>query len=657
MVRRFDRHSPVRMLWLGLASSCWYLIHQWSPTVGALWAVLNYFIVRYSYEMWVFYRTLPRDVMAGCKSAQARKALTHQIRRDATVPLLFTETAERYPDKLFMSSNEKSWNFAETRDFSNRVANHFRDMGLQPGDEVALLMENRPEFVMIWLGLSKLGVVTALVNVNLKSASLAHCINMIHSKAVIFSSSLTSTVQSALPHINDPSIKLYHLGEKSFGDANSQDLMQCIQSASTDELIHKGKSTDRLLYIFTSGTTGLPKAAIITNQRYMFCAASMFYVCGFKTSDKIYLSLPLYHNSGGTLGPGPCIVYGVSSHIAPKFSASRFWMECKMYDCTIALYIGEMIRYLLAQPSHETDTTHQIRLLYGHGARKQLWEPFRRRFQVKNIREIYGSTEGNAGLINTDNTVGAVGFLPTVCRMSKAISRAILPMHVIRVDPDSGKPVRDSRGFCIECGPHEAGELVGLITAQPLMRFEGYLDKAATQKKVYTDIFQRGEHAFATGDIVVYDHLGYVYFQDRTGDTFRWKSENVSTNEVESVIAKIIGFNDAIVYGVAVEGTEGKAGMAAIVNKENGGLNVDLEQLLNEMKETLPTYAIPLFIRFIKEVESTTTFKYKKNNLVNDGFDPKKVKDPLFFYNQGTKQYIPLDETLYKQIVAGQVRF
>lgn len=645
-----------RMLWLGLASTLWYPIHQWSPIVGVLWAILNHFVIKYLDELKLFCRTLPRDLAAGYAANRARKALLAQVKREATVPQLFTETADSYPDKLFMSSNESKWTFSEVREFSNKVANYFREVGLRPRDEVALLMENRPEFVMIWLGLSKLGVVTGLINSNLKNTSLAHCINVINSKVVIFSSSLGTSIDSALPHIKDSSIAFYHVGKKFCGEVRSQDLMQYVEKASAKESIHQGKARDRLLYIFTSGTTGLPKAAIITNQRYMYCAANMYYVCRFRTSDKIYLSVPLYHNSGGTLGPGPCIVYGLSCHISTKFSASRFWAECKTYECTVVLYIGEMIRYVLAQPERDTDNTHQVRMLYGHGARKQLWNEFKKRFRVKDIREIYGSTEGNAGLINTDNTPGAVGFLPTVCRMSKTISRAILPMHVIKVDPENGKPIRNSRGLCIECGPHEPGELVGIITAQLSMRFEGYLDAEATKKKIYTDILQHGECAFATGDIVVYDELGYVYFQDRTGDTFRWKSENVSTNEVESVIAKIIGLTDAIVYGVAVKGTEGKAGMAAILNKQDQASKIDLDRLLNQMADILPGYAIPLFIRYVDEIESTTTFKYKKNNLVSEGFNPNKIQDPLFFLDHRKKQYVPLDEELYTQISTGQIR-
>lgn len=657
-----ERHSSMRFIWLAIASILWYPIHQWSSTIGAFWAVATYFVVKYSYELWLLFRTLPRDASAGLKSYRAKKALNAQMKRGATVAQLFTETADRFAHKLFISSDVKSFTFAEAREYSNRVANYFREVGLLPGDEVALLMENRPEFVIIWLGLSKLGVVTALVNYNLKSASLAHCINVVNTKVVIFSSSLTASMRTALPHLNDAStIAFYHFGEKSKDDINSvasEDLVRCIETASTDEVIHRGEPKDRLLYIFTSGTTGFPKAAIVTNQRYMFCGANMFYVVGFKSSDKIYLSLPLYHNSGGTLGPGAAIIYGVSCHVAAKFSASRFWVDCIKYECTLALYIGEMIRYLLAQPERDTDHSHQVRLLYGHGARRQLWKLFTQRFGVKNLREIYGSTEGNGGFINTDNTAGSIGFRPTICRLSKVISKAILPMYVIKVDPETGKPIRNSRGFCVECKPGEAGELICLITNEPSMRFEGYVDKEATKKKVYDDIFEKGEKAFATGDVVIYDELGYVFFQDRTGDTFRWKSENVSTNEVESVMAKILSLTDAIVYGVSIEGTEGKAGMAAILNRSQceEDLNIHLDELLDEMKNALPSYAIPLFIRFIKEVESTSTLKYKKTNLVNEGFNPNKITDPLYFHDNSKKAYVPLTKQLYEDIITGKIR-
>lgn len=203
------------------------------------------------------------------------------------------------------------------------------------------------------------------------------------------------------------------------------------------------------------------------------------------------------------------------------------------------------------------------------------------------------------------------------------------------------------------CKPGEAGEFVGMIKKNDAMRdFHGYADKKASQKKVIQDVWRKGDAAFKSGDILVMDEFGYLYFKDRTGDTFRWRGENVSSTEVEGVVSKVAGNKDAVVFGVEVPGAEGKAGMAAIVDPE---CSLDLTEFLNGLKKNLPPYAYPLFLRILKEIDVTGTFKLKKLALQKEGFDRGLIKDELYFLNSKLGKYVELTPELFTQISNAKV--
>jgi len=335
-----------------------------------------------------------------------------------------------------------------------------------------------------------------------------------------------------------------------------------------------------------------------------------------------------------------------------KFSSTKFWDECVEHGCTVSQYIGEICRYLLSQPYNPAEKQHRVRLMYGNGLRPQIWEDFVNRFGIKKIGEIYGSTEGNASLMNLDNTVGACGFLPVYPFTSNAY-----PVRLVKVDENTGELIRDKDGLCIRCRPGEYGEMVGkIIKGNPLKDFVGYVSNNDTNKKLIRDVFSKGDVAFSSGDILYMDEKGYVFFKDRTGDTFRWKGENVSTTEVEGVIQKILGMKCATAYGVEIPGLEGRAGMVAVVEDKE---DIDMYDLNKKIRESLPSYSRPVFIRMCKEgVEITGTYKLKKNDLVKSSYSPTKCgKDKLFYLDPKTSEYEPLSPKEFDQIVDGNIKF
>ncbi|KAI4467152.1 long-chain fatty acid transport protein [Holotrichia oblita] len=572
-------------------------------------------------------------------------------RRNMTLPKVFVDIVAKHPHKVAFYFEDDIWSFQRVDEYSNRVANFFLSEGYQRGDCVALLLESRPEYICLWLGLSKIGVKAALINTNLTGDSLVHSIEVAGSKAVVFGSDFKNALKDIQPKIVN--LKKYQFNENIwlspplFDDA--KDLRTCLKEAAMDavtEHIAKGNLKDHILYIYTSGTTGLPKAAVITNVRYMVMAVGLNKMVAVQNNDCIYDSLPLYHTAGGIVGTGQALLCGGTVAIRKKFSATNFWKDCVKYRCTIAQYIGETCRYLLAADDKNV-VKHNVRAMFGNGLKAQIWKPFAEKFGIKEIFEFYGATESNSNLVNIDSTVGAVGFVPFYARF-------LYPVSLVQCDEVTGEPLRDVNGRYITCGENEPGVLIGKIsTLRAVNQFTGYADKVATEKKILRDVFNEGDMYFNTGDILMYDDFGYFYFKDRTGDTFRWKGENVSTSEIEAVISDIAHLSDAVVYGVEVPGAEGKAGMAAIVDQTR---SLDLEQFAEGLRKHLPVYAQPIFIRLMDSVELTGTFKLIKRDLVVEGFNIDIVKDDIFFYDVKTKRFVPLTRELYELIMKGEVR-
>lgn len=529
---------------------------------------------------------------------------------------------------------------------ANRFANWALAQGLKPGDAVALFMQNRPEYVACWSGLAKVGVVSALINSNLQGAALAHCVKIAGAKAVIVGAELAEQWATAAPLINTP-LPVFGQGGAGHG-LEDMDAALSVQSIARPDRSHRAglKGGDLCMYIYTSGTTGLPKAARMIHTRVQSMLRVFAGALHSDSDDRVYVVLPLYHATGGLCGIGAALMRGGVVILRRKFSATNFWDDVVDHKATMFVYIGELCRYLINQPVHPKETAHKLELAFGNGLRPEVWERFQPRFKIPRIFEFYGSTEGNVSLMNYDGKIGAIGRIPRYFEKK-------MPVKILKFDVENEQPVRGPDGFCVEAEFGEPGEAIGPITGESRQRFEGYSgDEQNTQKKVLRDVFEKGDMWFRTGDLLKKDAEGYYYFVDRIGDTFRWKGENVSTNEVAEVLSAVPGVKDANVYGVKVGDLDGRAGMVAMV----AGPELDLKALYAQAAKDLPPYARPLFLRMMPEVEVTGTFKYRKVDLVKQGFDPAVIPEPLYFDHPIEKAYVELTPAIFAEIMAGKFR-
>ena len=527
---------------------------------------------------------------------------------------------------------------------ANRYANWARGLGIGRGDVVALLMENRPEFIAAWLGIVKLGAVAALINTNLRGQPLAHSITVAGARHLVLGVELADFYAEARALIAVPPTAWITGGTASGGE--NLDAALAASAVTLDPSVRAGLTCkDLAFYIFTSGTTGLPKAANISHMRMLFMMYGFAGGLNAGPSDRMYNVLPLYHTAGGICAVGVALTAGGSLVIRRKFSAHEFWQDCHRYRPTFFQYIGELCRYLLNAPPEPHETDHSLRAITGNGLRPEIWPAFQKRFAIPKIIEFYGATEGNVSMLNYDGKVGAVGRIPSYMR-------SIMTTRIVRFDVEHEMPVRERNGFCIECDANETGEAIGKITDEPGKNFEGYTKKEDTQKKILRDVFEKGDAWFRTGDLMKRDEHGYFYFVDRIGDTFRWKGENVSTNEVAEALGVIDGIKEANVYGVSVPGMDGRAGMAALVVAPG----FDVAGLAARLAGSLASYARPIFIRIRPEMEITGTFKLRKVDLVKEGCDPGTISDPLYVLQPQAERYVPLDVAGYEEILSGNVK-
>ncbi|KAG8012733.1 Very long-chain acyl-CoA synthetase, partial [Nibea albiflora] len=510
----------------------------------------------------------------------------------------FSDVVKAQPDKPFILFKDETFTYRDADELSNKAARVFLDSGLvEEGDTVALFLGNEPVFLWLWLGLVKIGCSAAFLNYNIRSRSLLHCFNRSGAKTLVAAEGCTSA------------------DFKSFKDKMSRASSEPIPKNLRSHLTLQSPA----VYIYTSGTTGFPKAAVVTHSK-LWSLSLLPPVAGVNSKDVVYVSLPLYHTAG-FLGFTGAIEMGITVALRSKFSASQFWDYCRKYNVTVIQYIGEIMRYLCNTPRKLNDRRHKVRLAIGNGIRAEVWREFINRFGNIQIREFYGATEGNFSLLNYSGKIGAVG-------RDTFLHKKYFPYSLIKFDVDKEKPVRDSAGFCIEAAKGEPGLLVCEISVNA--PFSGYVrDLQQSEKKRLHDVHKKGDLYFNTGDLLSIDEDNFIYFQDRVGDTFRWKGENVSTNEVADVITLVDCIKEANVYGVTVPGLEGRVGMAAVNLSE--GQSFDSADVFKHVENLLPAYARPRFIRIRSSLDVTGTFKHVKTKLVEEGFDPNQITDPLYF--------------------------
>ncbi len=565
---------------------------------------------------------------------------------DRLVPDDLEKLCDKYGPNIAFLEDDRTMSYAEFEAYANRVANWALGEGCVKGDTVCVFVRNRLEYVAIWFGLSKVGIIPALLNFQLTGTALSHCVNISDAKLVIVDGELIAQWETAVQDItNNP--KIFTAFGANDGYANFDEAVALAETKRPAKSARGGIiAGDQLMKMFTSGTTGLPKAAKVTHvraQNYM-----RGFAAGAQTGpkDRMLMVLPMYHATGGLCGVGAAISNGGGVIVRPKFSASKFWDEAVKYDATLFMYVGELCRFLNATPPHPKERAHKIKWAMGNGLRPEVWPEFVERFNIPHVIEFYGATEGNVSLINLDGPIGAVGRAPEYLKSK-------FNCDIIRYDIETGANVRGADGFCVRTNNDEVGELIGEIRNDDArFRFEGYENKAATKKKVLRDVFKKGDAWFRSGDLMKHDALGYYYFIDRVGDTYRWKAENVATGEVAAVLSNFDGITQANVYGVQVPGYDGRAGMASLVCEALP----DMVALRKHIESCLPHYARPVFLRVSRETDTTSTFKFKKTNLVKAGFNPANISEPLFHADSTTSCYKPITPEIYKKIKDGSVR-
>jgi fatty-acyl-CoA synthase len=570
-------------------------------------------------------------------------------RRTAPIlPVLIGTLAERFGPAPALTSRGASLSYRELAASVNRYARWALEQGFTPGDVVCLLMPNCPDYLAIWLGLTRVGVVVSLLNTNLTGEVLAHSINIVSPRYVIVAAALTPALRAALPHIS--AACGLHGAADGFCELPRVDLAaaQLSAEAITAQEQPPPSLDDRALHIYTSGTTGLPKAANVSHLRVMQWSHWFAGLMNTQPDDRMYNCLPLYHSVGGVVATGATLVGGGTVVLRERFSASEFWKDIVAERCTLFQYIGELCRYLLTAAPQPWETQHSLRLCCGNGLRPEVWEPFRNRFHIPRILEYYAATEGSFSLYNCEGRPGAIGRIPPFLSHR-------MPVALVKFDQGTGVPLRDESGRCTRCEVNEAGEAIGEISGAAGKhggRFEGYADPAAAEKKILRDVFAPGDAWYRTGDLMRKDEQGFYYFVDRVGDTFRWKGENVSTGEVTAVVTSYPGVIDAAVYGVAVPGADGRAGMAAVAVRPE----FELAGFREHLAARLPDYARPVFLRIVSAIEITGTFKLRKQELSIEGYDRTKISDPLYFDDRARAAYTPLDEALYQRLQSGNMR-
>jgi fatty-acyl-CoA synthase len=570
-------------------------------------------------------------------------------RPERILPTVIEELAERFGDAPALLSDGERLTYRGLAERSTRYARWAIAQGLAKGDAVCLLMPNRPEYMAIWLGITRVGGVGALINTSLAGPSLAHCINIVAPRHVIVAAELIGRLTAVQRDLaGAPKIWVHGADHEQF--PRIDDDIERYDGHALG-MLHEAERRpvsidDRALYIYTSGTTGLPKAAKVSHARVMQWTHWFAGLMDSRPTDRMYSCLPMYHSVGGVLATGAVLVGGGSVVIRETFSARRFWSDVVRWDCTLFQYIGELCRYLLHAEPHRDEKDHRIRMCCGNGLRPDVWKGFKERFRIPHILEFYAATEGNVSLVNVEGRPGAIGRIPPFLAHR-------FPAALVKYDADTEAPVRDARGFCVHCAPNEVGEAVGQLLKDRSnvgSRFEGYTNEAASEDKILRHVFEPGDAWFRTGDLMRKDEQGYFYFVDRIGDTFRWKGENVATSEVSEAICAFPGVKEANVYGVVVPGTDGRAGMATIVADDG----LDLVAFRTHLVDRLPEYAHPVFLRVRDDLEMTATFKHTKSALVREGYDPIAIGDALYFNDRERQAFVRLDKARYDRIQAGR---
>ena len=501
------------------------------------------------------------SLLSGLKQAYLRTPNT-----PAGLGIAFEKAVMRNPDGNALLFEDQRYTYTELNEWANQIGHYYLALGAQKGDVIAVMIENRPELVASIIALAKIGVTAALLNTSQSGKALAHSINLVSPIAVIAGEECRQAVDDVRQELQLPAERFYWFADQATrADAGKApqgylNLAEAIDPfpAFNTPTTHSVKGKDGLFYIYTSGTTGLPKAVIFTNSRWTLAYGTYGHVLNLNPKDVMYVTLPLYHATGTVVCWCGVIAGAAALAIRRKYSTSAFWQDVQKFDASAIGYVGELCRYLMDAPPSALEKGHRVKKMIGNGMRPNIWNKFKQRFGIEEVLELYASSEGNVGFSNVFNFDNTVGFSPT-------------PYAIIQFDKEKNQPVRDAEGWCIKVKKGETGLLVGKITRRS--PFDGYTDAEKNKAVIIKDLFKQGDAYFNTGDLVRDIGFRHAQFVDRLGDTFRWKGENVSTTEVENALSEYEKIAEAVVYGVEIPHTNGRAGMAAITLADGAALD------------------------------------------------------------------------------------
>jgi fatty-acyl-CoA synthase len=557
-------------------------------------------------------------------------AILEELKRspDTFGPFIRTQ-AEAIPDRVAFKFEDESITYGAYDVAVNRLAGVLTREGVGRGTPVAILCPNGPLFVIALGAVAKLGAIGALVNTHVTGAGLTHVLRASGARVGV----CTTDALPALEAVAGSHPVRFLTGLPDAGSAAEPDIPDV-------------RGGDVFLYIYTSGTTGYPKPAIVRHLRFTMGGVTLAQQLGVEAGETIYAPLPLYHGESLFVGLAPAFHVGGAFASRRRFSASAFLDDVRRHEAIAFVYVGELCRYLLRQPPTPRDRDHRLRVAAGAGLRPDVWTAFQTRFGIPRIVEMYGATEGNVALQNAEGRVGSVGKPHPLLEDN---------VRLARFDLTRGELVRGPDGRCVACTADEPGELLGRVVAGGAgMEYDGYTDRDASARKIVHDAFAPGDAWFRSGDLLRRDADGWYYFIDRIGDTFRWKGENVSTQEVADVLNRAPGVTETNVYGVAVPGEDGRAGMAAVVLAD--GAPFEGVVFHAYAARELPAYARPAFVRLVPEMDVTGTLKQRKIALAGDGYDVARVADPVFVRDDAARSYVPLTPAILAEIRSGRRR-
>ncbi|MGV0626395.1 long-chain-acyl-CoA synthetase FadD6 [Mycolicibacter minnesotensis] len=546
---------------------------------------------------------------------------------NASIGMVFQNRAARYGDRIFLRFGAQELTYRQANETVNRYAAVLAARGVGHGDVVGIMLRNSPDAVLMMLAVAKCGAVSGMLNYHQRGDVLAHSLGVLDATVLISESDLVDAIADCGAPITPLTIEDFQR-------------MAATAPAGNPASVNAVLAKDTAFYIFTSGTTGYPKASVMTHYRWLRALATFGGIgLRLRGSDTLYCCLPLYHNNALTVAVSSVLNAGATLALGKSFSASRFWDEVIAADATAFVYIGELCRYLLNQPAKATDRAHKVRVIAGNGLRPEIWDEFTKRFGIKRVCEFYAASESNSAFLNVFNVPRSTGVYP-------------LPLAYVQYDPDTGAPARGADGWVRRVPSGQPGLLLSPVNR--LSPFDGYTDPEDNEKKLVRNAFREGDCWFNTGDLMRPQGMGHAAFVDRLGDTFRWKGENVATTQVEAALSSDASVEECAVYGVQVPGTGGRAGMAAV--KLRDGATFDGAGLAATLRDQLPSYAVPLFVRLVESMAHTTTFKSRKVELREQGYggEGAVIEDPLYVLTGPQDGYVPFYADYPADVAAGK---